>query len=192
MGKNINKFILATLFGTTSMFGASFEHKSNTQSLVGVEFGYSSINIESDATPAYRKLHKMGDGGFKVGVQSDEYRVFIGGRYYGSSDLDYMNTIGADFQYMFDFSKYANFYVGLNGGIASLKMVDGTGLSRTISDNYFGGDAGFNIHACELIDVELGARMMSLQAKNDQKNITYTFDNIISGYASVIIKYNMD
>ena len=192
MRKKLSKVILASFLIGTSLLGSSLEHTSDSQSLVGLELGYSSVGVENDATPVYRNLHKLGDVGFKVGVQSDEYRLFIGGRYYGSPNFKYMNTIGAEFQYLFNFSKYANFYLGVNTGLASLKIIDEKDLSRTISDNYFGGDAGFNIHLGKMVDLELGARLMSLQAENTRSSIKYTFDNIISGYASVIIKYDMN
>jgi hypothetical protein len=73
--------------------------------------------------------------------------------------------------------------------------------SRTISDPYFGGDVGFNYHLNKTYDLEIGARVMATDAKNTQtinyptsgaRNVTYTFDNLVTGYASIIVKFQMD
>ena len=55
---------------------------------------------------------------------------------------------------MFNFSKPVNFFIGANGGVANVKIAIPGNSSESVSEMYYGADAGFNIHASELIDVE--------------------------------------
>ena len=89
----------------------------------------------------------------------------------------------------------ANFFIGVNGGLMNLKFTPSNETSsRTISDPYFGGDAGFNIHVSDSVDFELGARVMDVQAKNTNatNNVTYNFNDVITGYGSLIYKFKMN
>ena len=189
MIKNVlKKVVFASLLSSSMLMAES----STYQSLVGFEGGYGAISVENDASPAYRKALKLKHAGFKLGAQSDDYRVFISGRYYDGKDFDNMNTIGAEIQHMFNVSNDMNLFIGLNAGLASIKYIDRNDVTRTVSDPYFGGDAGANIHVNELVDLELGVRFVNLQLENTISNITYNFDDIFSGYASIIFKYQMD
>jgi hypothetical protein len=166
-----------------------------TDSLVGFEGGYTSFDVEKTSNaPSEIKKYNDGEAGIKIGAQTQNYRIFLSIRnYFLGGDYDYFVTYGGEFQYLFNFSKYANFFIGANAGIIDGRFsISGESESRTISDPYYGGDAGFNFHLGKTFDFEVGARVMVTDAKNTKNNITYTFDNLVTGYASIIIKYTMD
>ena len=190
--KNINKIILATLLSISPLLANDSKYEYDSSSLVGFEIGYSGLDVDNDDTPAIHDTHNFGLGGLKIGAQTDNYRIFLSARHMQIDDYDYAYTLGGEIQYIYDFSDYANFYLGLNAGKAEMKFTDMDGLSRSISDPYFGGDVGMNIHANDDIDLEFGVRIMTLNAENDRKDIIYTFNSITSGYMSIVFKYQMD
>ena len=192
--KVVQKVVLAGLVLTTPLM-AEFDFNKDMYSLLAFEGGYSSFDVEKNdtLTPATITKYDMMHAGLKIGAQSKNYRVFLSGRYYNADNFDYATTIGAELQYMFNFSSFANFYVGVNGGIANMRFTTPTETkSRTISDPYYGGDAGFNLHITKSFDFELGARVMQIQAENKIGAVSFKFDNLVSGYASLIFKYKMD
>jgi asparagine N-glycosylation enzyme membrane subunit Stt3 len=64
--------------------------------------------------------------------------------------------------------------------------------SRTLSNSYYGGEAGVDVHLSKSFDLEFGARYMSLDASNTRNGIKYRFDNMITGYGSIIYRFKMD
>ena len=190
--KTINKVILAALLATTTLSAQNFSNNDDTYSLVALETSYNSFDIDNDDSSINIDIDKFPSAGIKIGAQTKEYRIFLSSRYLVIKDFDYAYTLGGEFQYLFNFSKYANFYLGVNAGIAEMSFDDTKKQTRTISDPYYGGDAGFNIHIQDSLDIELGARVMSLNAQNIKDDVTYSFDSIISGYMSLIFKYQMD
>ena len=194
----ISKALVRLIVGgllSSSLFAGDYTY--NIKSLVGFEGGYTKIDVENDnPNPAYKGIHryKSGEAGIKIGAQSDNYRLFLSGRYYfPKSGYDYLTTAGIEFQYLFNFSKVANFFLGANTGIFMSRFKGyGENFYRKVSNSYIGGDAGFNIHLGETLDLEIGGRYSKLNISNIKNNITYTFDNLISGYASLIFKYTMD
>ncbi len=193
MKKYLSKIIVATLLITSPLLAREESvYKFNSYSLVGIEAGYSNFDVESDEAAPLRKTYKFGHGGLKIGAQTENYRLFLSGRYCSIDDFDYAYMVGAEAQYMMNFSSIANLYLGINTGIAEMRFIDRTNLTRNISDPYIGGDVGFNIHLGRELDFELGVRYIKLDAKNNKSSITYTFDNITSGYMSLIFKYQMD
>lgn len=191
MIKTIQKVLLGSLLIGTSAMAESDPYTVDTYSLLGFEGGLSSISYERN-TPYLSDNYVMPYGGVKIGAQSRDYRVFISGRYYNETNFDYMTTVGGELQYMFNFSSAMNFFVGVNGGIANIKFTDSSNVSRTVSDPYYGGDAGFNLHMGDAADIEFGARVMSIDAKNTKGNVTYQFNTNVSAYMSFIFKYKMD
>ncbi len=195
MKNTMKKILIASLLVSSLMAADKSPYSFETFSLVGIEGGYSSLDVDKQTAGAIAsttKEHSFGHGGFKIGAQSENYRLFLSGRYYDAQEFDYMTTLGAELQYMFNFSSLANFYLGVNTGLANIRFVDENSISRTISDSYVGADAGFNFHLGESVDFELGARVINFQAENTINGETYNFDNMITGYASVILKYKMD
>jgi hypothetical protein len=143
-------------------------------------YNSQSCKAESAGGAGLGSPDNFGSYGLKLGAESKNYRIFFNGNHHDIKDFDYAYTYGVALQYKFNFTEIANFYLGVNGGYANMKANTGT----TVSDPYFGGDAGFNFHASELVDLELGAR--AIKINND------LVDNMVSGYASVIFKYQMD
>ena len=170
-------------------------YKYDTYSLVGIEGGYGRIDAErTGGGQDYKNLGAdAGQVGLKIGAQSTNYRIFLSARYYAQSDFDYLTTYGVEAQYLFNMASWVNFYIGANGGLANMRFyVEPEKDSRTMRSPYFGGDLGFNFHAGDSIDFEIGTRVMRMDAENTREGVTYTFSSIISGYASVIFKFKMD
>ena len=193
-----NKFkrlIIASVITSAPLMAASSEYLYDTYSLVGIEGGYSSLDVaRSDTvTPASQKKYHLPEVGLKIGAQTEHYRVFLNARYYSNSDFDYMTTYGAEVQYMFNVASAANIYMGVGTGVANMRFLPaGEPNSRILSKPYFSGDIGTNIHITSNSDIELGARFMNMSATNTINNITYKFDNLITGYGSFIFKFHMD
>ena len=184
MKKRVKKLILAlSLVSCAAM-------AEGTQSLIGIEGGYSSLSYEQNV-PYNNDTYKLGSAGIKVGAQNQNYRVFAGFRYYNSANFDYMTTLGVEVQYLLNVSSDVNCFVGFNAGIANIGFTRNN-FSRTISDSYYGGDLGLNLHVTESLDLELGLRVIDLEAANTQNNITYKFNTIVSGYGSLIYKFKMN
>ena len=191
MKKQLSKIILATLIATTSIVAQDLnDYSFNSYSLVGFEGGYSTFDVEN-TTASKKTSPSFGQGGIKIGAQTKNYRLFLSARHCEVDGFDYANTYGAEAQYLFNFSKYANLYLGVNAGKISMRM-DSTEGTRTVSDTFLGGDIGVNIHLGETIDLELGARVIGLDISSTLGGVTYTFDNISTGYMSFIFKYQMD
>jgi len=161
-----------------------------TQSLVGIEGGYNSLGHEQNS-PFNNDAYNLGSAGIKIGAQNGQYRLFVSGRYYNSKNFDYMTTLGVELQYLLNVSSGVNCFLGFNVGMANIGFTR-SNFKRTISDSYYGGDLGLNFHLTESLDLEVGARVMDIEAENTHNNITYKFDTMISGYSSLIYKFTMD
>lgn len=187
---------LALSLLTTSLAARGGDYAFESNSLVGIEAGGSSLsyeygtpdnNTQSDIT--------LANLGLKLGAETRDFRLFLSGRYYYDSSRkhDYIVTYGAEFQYKFNVSSFMNAYIGASGGVASLAFrADGETFTRTISDPYFGGDAGVNFHVTKSVDWELGARVISIQADNLRDSKTYHINEIVSAYTSIIFRWKMD
>ena len=186
----LQKAIISVAFIATSLVASD----SSTNSLVGIEGGYSSVGYENTTTPN-QYTAGIGQLGLKLGAESKDYRVFLSGRYLVSGDgtFDYIAAYGGELQYKFNISKAFDLFIGVNGGVASMKFTaEGETASRTISDPFVGGDLGANIHLGKTTDLEFGGRVLSIQATNDKPAASYLVGNRFTGYASLIFKWQMD
>ncbi len=174
----LQKALLSIAVMTTSLVAGDIDHSSKTNSLFAVEAGYSSTDIEAIGGNGTLK-DNFANIGLKIGAEGESYRVFLGASSYVVPDYSYMYMYGGSLQYKFNFMKEVNFFVGANVGLADLKATLATDNTHT---SYYGGDAGFNFHATKMLDLELGMRGVQLG----------NVDNILTGYMSVIIKYQMD
>ena len=190
--KLVAAFVL--VISSTSLVAYEDDYSFRVDSLVGFEGGYSSFDVEKSGQSSSGIIkYKVGEAGIKIGAQTKNYRVFLSIRNHFAEGYDYVLTYGGEFQYMFNFSKMANFFIGINGGMVNARFsVDDEANSREFADPYYGGDLGFNLHLNETFDLELGAKVMSSKAQSVQNNTTYDLDNIVTGYSSIIIKYQMD
>ena len=200
MIKNISKIVIASMLVASALNAApesNNKYKFNINSLVGFEGSYSNFDYERVETgqPTEREKVSLNGGGLKIGAESNNYRFFLAARMYDAGEFDYARTYGAELQYLFNFASFANMYLGVNFGKADMRFVDtknGHNNTVKIDDTYVGGDVGFNIHLGKHVDWEIGARAMSLNTSKVDSGATYKFDNIITGYTSIIFKYQMD
>ena len=188
--KVLKKALISSLLVSSALMANSSEYLYDTKSLVGFEGGFGGINVK--AAPINDGYVDIGHAGLKIGAQTEDYRLFLSGRYFAGDNFNKITTLGAEFQYKFHVASFMDFFLGVNGGLVSIDYDDVANVNREISDVYYGGDVGANFIVTDLVDFEIGARLMSIQADNTIGGVTYTFDDIISGYASIIFKYDMD
>jgi len=165
-----------------------------TQSLLGIEGGVTNINydISNKKSTVNKTVENLG---VKIGAQSYDYRVFLSMNYYTNPDssYDYIGTYGGQLDYLLNISSKTNIYLGVNAGIANMKFTAPNEVTkRTISNPYYGVDAGVTLHRTRFVDLEFGARFMMLDATNRKNNVTYTFNSFMTAYASINFKYQMD
>lgn len=202
---NMKKTVLACALVGSSLMADYSDYSYDGYSLVGVEAGYSTLSAEMtdvSETPTlpYQSLDTNAyNVGLKIGAQTGHFRLFLNANMHqdSDSDFDYITTYGVEAQYLFTMMPQADFFVGVGAGKANMKFkVDGENFSRTINDPYVVGSLGFNVHATDWIDVELGGRYMEIDATNtkdvDGSLKEYRFNNMVSAYASIIFKYKMD
>ena len=185
MKNSLTKVVLATMIATAPLVAGEYAFES--ESLFAIEGGVSSVDTEAAAGVYDDK--EMANIGLKIGAQTENYRVFLSARHYDVEDLSSLHTYGGELQYLFNFSKPVNFFVGANAGVANITAAAVGIPSESASPMYYGADIGFNIHASELIDIELGGRYMGLK---DIVVAGVVVDDIVTAYASVIIKWKLD
>jgi hypothetical protein len=191
MKNSFNKTIFLILFITSSLMA---DYSFDVTSLIGVDGGYGSLDAErSDNNSSNITKYSMPYGGVKVGAQTKEFRIFLGLNYYSADDFDYVTTYGASLQYLINVTSYFNLFLGVNTGVANMRyLASKENKARTVSDSYYGLDTGANIHLGKSFDFELGVRYMSIGAENTINNVTYRFDNMLTGYSSIIYRFKMD
>ncbi|MEA2111438.1 MAG: outer membrane beta-barrel protein [Campylobacterota bacterium] len=168
----------------------------NTQSLIGIEGGAASFDLENNMGFADNS-QSPGSFGLKIGAEGQSYRIFLGGRYYSVSDeFDYANSFGVEMQYLIRFNSNANIFAGLNGGVMNMEFSDSQNRTREVSRGYFGGDLGVNFTLSHNFDIELGVRYMNLNIENtkyedDDTVNTYSIDNMTNAYVSLIYKFKI-
>ena len=189
----IKTLIIGAILTSTSLFADISEFEFETKSLVGIEGGYNSIDYVYDGSSSPRTT-SLPNIGLKIGAETNDFRIFLSTRYLldTGNDYDYIVTYGGEFQYKFNPFSFMNFFIGLNTGVANIRFIPPVGAYRTISSPYFGGDLGVNIYLGKSVDLEFGTRIMSIQETNTIDNIDYRFNDIVSGYASLIFKWKMD
>jgi hypothetical protein len=189
-------FLLASALLSSVATAENLKYDTYTYSLVGIEGGYSSLDYENGTrTDNTQGSVDLGHAGLKLGAETEDFRAFLSARYFFDSgnEYDYLVTYGGSLQYKFNLAKALNIFIGVNGGLANMKFRATTeSFSRTLQEPYIGGDIGTNIHLGEYADLELGARIMSIQADNTIENVTYHVGSIVNGYASIIFKWQMD
>lgn len=195
--KRLLKVVLASLaFMTTMAYASIDDFGDNTYSLIGIEGGYGSFDFEHGLVASKKTETKsFGEGALKLGAQTDDYRLFLSGRYYSIPGFDYAYSMGAEAQYLANVSQYMNIFIGFNIGVMNFKYEADTTVAK-ISDkkDYYGGDIGVNLHLMESLDFEIGARYMYLGYDHTDASTTAVakFDHMINGYASFIYRFQMD
>ena len=150
MKNQLSKIVISALLITSSLMAdesaISYSY-DNVYSFVGIEGGIGRLDVEKD-NGSVSTINKkdMYFGGIKIGAQTDNYKIYLNANYYEADDFDYMTTYGVGLQYMFNFSKHVNAFLGLSAGVANMRFLVPGETSRIISDPYVGGEGGFNIH----------------------------------------------
>ena len=195
MIKNTIKLVVVLATLATAPLMAEDNYEFETNSLVGIEGGASSLDYYKNSSAISRV--SLANVGLKLGAETKDFRVFLSGRYFydPSAEYEYLITYGAELQYKLNVSKAFNLYMGVNGGYASMRF-DPTNDAygpRSLSAPYFGGDVGTNIHLGETTDLEIGGRAMRIHAiHNGGASGNYNIGNIVNVYASLIFKWTMD
>jgi len=192
MKNKFSKIVISALLVSSSIMAddsvISYSY-DGAYSFVAIESLAGRLDVEG---PTSIDKYNMYGGGVKIGAQTDSYKIYLNANYYDADGFDYMATYGVGLQYMFKFSKVMNAFLGVNTGMANMRFLKSVGTSRTISDPYIGGEAGLNLHLGDDLDLEIGARLLSIDATNTINGVTYTFDNMLTGYASINFKWKMD
>lgn len=191
--KNLVSKIAATLFILSAPAVASDMNIYNSSSLIAIEGSYSTFDIENDDTPAFSDKEKFSGVGIKLGAQTNNYRLFLSARNNYIDGYDFAYSYGAELQHLINLSKLANLFIGVNGGIINLEFDDSQDNPRKINSTYIGADIGTTLHITDTFDLELGARVSFLTDDvNTQNGVEYKLGYVSSGYASIIIKYEID
>ncbi len=192
MKKRLTKIALAaSLLSMPAIAGADDEYKS----LFAIEGGGSKVSADVTVSSQMYSVEesKLGNVGLKIGAEGENFRIFLSGRHYDTKDFDKLNTLGAEIEYLFHFSKPVSFFLSANAGKAFMKLGPTVNYPSVTTDTYyFGGGAGLNLTVNDRVDVEVGARYMDLDNTVVQGNTEYKFNSIISAYGAVIIKWQTD
>jgi hypothetical protein len=188
----IKKITLGVLLATTSLLADMSDYEFQTKSLLGIEGGYNNIDYQTDTSTATNNT-QLGSLGLKIGSETKNFRVFLSSRYMLESgdEYDYILTYGGEFQYKLSPFDFMNLFIGVNGGMANIRFIPPAGGYKTVTSPYFGGDLGMNFFLTDSLDLELGARVMTIQDKSTIDGVKYEFNDIMSVYSSIIFKWQM-
>ncbi|WP_415397604.1 hypothetical protein [Sulfurimonas sp. CS5] len=190
MNKTLKKMIISAV-----LLSSPLAAELNNYSLIGIETGYSSLDYEQTDSGVITDDGSINltHVGLKVGTEIKNYRVFLSTRVFEAKEFDFARTYGMEFQYLFNFSKYSDMFIGVNAGTINMEYNDKRNDKKITLDNiYFGGDIGFNVRLSEVFDFEVGARIMSFNSSQRDNTRKYDFDNIVTAYASIILKFQMN
>ncbi len=133
--------------------------------LIGIEGG----GVVGHTPGGFTENNENGvSGGLKLGAESDEYRAYISGRVYDVGDLDYMQSVGLEVQYLLPLTDSMNIFLGGNGGWIRLG-----GNNGTESRGYFGGDLGVDFEINKKFGVEIGYRLSRIDANGNEFGVQY-------------------
>jgi len=153
--------------------------------LIGADIGYSNFTMDATGSKIDGDNHG-GLVGFKIGARNDHYRVFVDAKVYGVPDFDYVNSIGAQIQYLYPLNdkKTWEVFFGANAGLLNMKYGSLQG-SRTVSEVYIGFDVGANWKVTETVSLDLGLKYMGLDISHSLG--TPPVEHTMSGMTNLII-----
>lgn len=133
--------------------------------LIGIEGG----GVIGHTPGSFTESNENGvSGGVKLGAESDEYRAYISGRLYDVGDLDYMQSVGLEVQYLIPLNDSMNVFLGGNGGWIRLN-----GNTGTESRGYFGGDVGVDLDINDKFGLEVGYRLSKIDDAGSKYGVQY-------------------
>lgn len=190
MKKKLSGIVLATSLLCTGAYANESRLADDTKSLVALETGFSSLDMDTPTLAG--ESENFANIGVKVGAETKDFRAFVSFRYLTISDFDYATTLGAELQYLINLSSAFNMFVGLNAGYANMKFAPNN-TTRTFSDPYYGADLGFNFHLGQSYDLEVGARVNTLEAENTlDAGGTYKLNDMVTGYVGIVYKFDLE
>ena len=194
-GNKMKKLIGSALL-LTSVYATAgenyFQNEWDAKGLIGLEgaIGMTQVKLtEENPTGGKHVIQSEKKstfaGGLKLGGESENYRLFLSGRYHEAKDFDSVLTVGAELQYLIRAGEHFNIFMGINGG--QLMAYSTVGSTQYKYDSaYAGGDAGVNIDIFENFGLELGARgMKTLSESSDNGGISF----LLEAYASLVFKF---
>ena len=199
MNKTLQKVALSAILLTSTLsadlgFGSlsGLIPTGDLTPIIGLEAGQSTLDYEQidSGVSKLEDTVELNHVGLKLGTETENYRVFLSTRIFDADEFDYARTYGMELQYLFNLSKSMNMFVGINAGTIDMEFNDESNSNTVTLDNtYYGGDIGFNFHLSDGLDFEIGGRVMSLNSSETDDVAKYDFDNIVTGYASIILKF---
>ena len=133
----------------------------------------------------HSKTDTIGAGGLKLGGESEDYRLFLSGRFHAVPDYDSVTTLGLEMQYLMRAGENFNVFLGINAGSMWSQLTAGSTEYSTRS-TYAGGDAGVNIDITQNFGVELGARLNKSLSNSDNPA---SIDYLAEAYMSLVLKF---
>ena len=168
-----------------------YQNAWDAKGLLALEGGFGVANakqtqsIEGGVYVQRSQNEAAGSAGFKLGGESEYYRLFLSARYHEVENFDYVATVGGEMQYLIRAGENFNLFLGINGGMMSSQTTLGAN-EYSINNPYAGGDVGVNIDITDSFGLELGARVNSTFTKSDNPaNVAY----LAEGYASLVFKF---
>lgn len=167
----------------------AMRESESTKGLIGLEVGYigskyqyDTGNSDIEGNHIRQKIDSNSAAfGFKLGAESEEFRIFVDTRIWNSEKYNNGWTVGAALQYLIPLDEALNAFIGVNGG--------GVNVKNGQWDRYIGGDAGINYHLSDSMDFELGGRYSGTDVNSETMGKITSFYN---GYVSIIYKFSTD
>ena len=194
-GKKMKKILSSVLLLSSVYVSAGenyFQNEWDAKGLLGLEGAMGVSQVKQTEPVAAGGVHVIetakkttASGGFKLGGESEHYRLFISGRYHGVEDFDSVVTLGGELQYLIRAGEHFNIFMGLNGGQLMAQATEGT-IQYTFDSPYVGGDVGVNIDVLENFGLEIGARgMKTMEDSSEPGAISF----LMEAYFSLIFKF---
>lgn len=191
--KNLLKVLVVSLvLVASSSFANSdnYNYSFNIHSLVGIEGGYDGkVNIPTSTSTSTSK--NTGHFGIMIGAQTQNYRIFLNARKYNISGFEYVNSVGAQAQYLFVHLKVADIFMGMGAGVMYMQT-NTSGSNFKFNKAYYSGGFGVNFHLSNNFDLDIGARYMYLGYQGQNSQVSVSIDHITSVYSSLIYRFQMN
>ena len=183
--------LVAVLAMSTALHASKYD-----RSLIAIEGGQVDSTLDTQTISGTTSTTsstdmKGGFGALKIGAESENFRIFISGRYHDLAEVDLAISGGVEFQFLGRIGDHFNIFIGANGGYAHFEVPDATNGTQRFGAGYYGGDAGVNIDFTDNFGLELGYKLMMLDAQQTAGSNTYKINNLNNAYVSFIYKYQI-
>lgn len=195
----MKKILLSTLL-PLSLFAtneAALLKDSKDKSLIAFEGGYANIALNKTTTPNKDLSTQPLYGAFKIGAQSEHYRLYFSANYFHVKEYDYANSLGAEFHYLQPLNNTFGLFFGLNSSLINLRADSDEG-KREFSTLAIGGDVGLDVDISKLITFQFATRYTPINVVNTRLNTTktqeinYSLDSMLNLYMTLAFKFNLN